>query len=172
MTEPGPLLLTERLALRPLGAVDLDDMLAVYGDADAMRWVGDGRPITGDACREWIDKTAANFAARGYGMCALVDRDTGAVAGFAGLVHPGGQEQVEIKYALRRARWGQGLATEAVAALLAHGRERFGLRRVEATTAPENAASHRVLEKVGMERGELRADEDGLPTQVFVWTGG
>ena len=143
MTDPAVLIRTERLVLRPMGPADLDAMLAVYGDADAMRWVGDGRPITDAECREWVAKTATNHAERGYGMCALVEREGGEVVGFGGLVHPGGQEQVEIKYALRRDRWGRGLATEAVAALLAHGRDFHGLRRVEATSAPENASPSR-----------------------------
>jgi hypothetical protein len=41
---------TERLQVRRWRASDLPDLWAVHGDADAMRWVGDGQPITEDAC--------------------------------------------------------------------------------------------------------------------------
>jgi len=65
-------------------------MLAVYGDADAMRWVGDGEPITHEACVKWLEVTENNYRVRGYGMFALVNRKTQEVLGFCGLVHPGG----------------------------------------------------------------------------------
>jgi RimJ/RimL family protein N-acetyltransferase len=87
-------------------------------------------------------------------------------------VHPPGRVQPEIKYALRRDCWGRGLATEAAAGLLAYAHAAFGIERVIATTAPENEASHRVLLKAGMQRGELRRNEDGSFTQFFVWTAG
>ncbi len=166
------LFVSKRLRARRLAPGDLADMLAVYGDADVVRWVGDGAVLDEAACRRWLDVTADNYDKRGYGMAALESREGGKVVGFCGLVHPGGQEQVEIKYALRRDCWGRGLATEAVTAMLAYGEQVLQLKRVIATTAPENEASHRVLLKVGMERGELRRDDDGDLIQVFAWKGG
>lgn len=167
---PGaPLFETARLRARRWRAGDFADLMAVYGDADAMRWVGDGTAISPEDCRRWLCVTHANYARRGYGMCALEDRFGGAVVGFAGLVHPGGQTEAEIKYALRRSHWGRGLATEAARALLAWGAATQGLRHVIATTDPENTASHRVLEKAGLRRGALRAEDDGSFTQLFEW---
>jgi [ribosomal protein S5]-alanine N-acetyltransferase len=160
---------TPRLRARHLEPGDVDRMLAVYGDPAVVRWVGDGKPLTRADCETWVEVTHRNYAARGYGMVALVERASGAVVGFCGLVHPGGQEEAEIKYALHRDWWGKGLATEAAVALLAYGASRFGLTHVIATTAPENEASHRVLLKAGMERGELRREDDSSLTQVFVW---
>ena len=160
---------TPRLRVRRIEAGDGGAMLAVYGDADAMRWVGDGRPLVPEQCEEWIGVTLRNYATRGYGMVAIVERTSDEVIGFCGLVHPGGQPDAEIKYALRRDRWGRGYATEAASALLAWGAATFGLREVIATTAPENAASHHVLLKAGMRRGELRHNGDGSRTQLFVW---
>jgi RimJ/RimL family protein N-acetyltransferase len=144
-------------------------MFAVYGDADAMRWVGDGGPITQEGCAKWLEVTANNYRVRGYGMFALLDRRTGEVVGFCGLVHPGGQVDAEIKYALKRSYWGAGLATEAASAMLAYGATKHNLAEIIATTAPENAASHRVLLKAGMRRAELRDNGDGTLTQVFRW---
>ena len=83
-------------------------MLAVYGDAEAMRWVGDGTPLSPEECDRWLVVTAENYAKRGYGMFALVERETGAVVGFCGLVHFGGQAEPEIKYALLRCGLGPG----------------------------------------------------------------
>lgn len=156
--------------MRRIEPGDGDAMLAVYGDADAMRWVGDGRPLQLEQCEEWIGVTLRNYATRGYGMVAIVEREGGQAIGFCGLVHPGGQLEAEIKYALRRDRWGHGFATEAARALISWGAATFGLREVIATTAPENKASHRVLLKAGLRRGELRHNGDGSCTQLFAWS--
>lgn len=160
---------TPRLGVRRIERGDGDAMFLVYGDAEAMRWVGDGRPLERAQCEEWIGVTLRNYATRGYGMVAIVERASDEVVGFCGLVHPGGQPDAEIKYALRRDRWGRGYATEAASALLAWGAATFGLREVIATTAPGNTASHHVLLKAGMRRGELRPNADGSHTQLFVW---
>lgn len=144
-------------------------MHAVYGDAQAMRWVGDGKPLDLAQCRHWIEVTLRNYATRGYGMFALASRDTGAVIGFCGLVHPGGQADAELKYALSRACWGKGLATEAAAAMLSFAASAKGIERVIATVDPDNIASQRVLLKAGMRLSADRQEEDGSATRVFVW---
>lgn len=53
-----------------------------------------------------------------YGDADVVERRAMDVIGFCGLVHPNGQPDAEIKYALRREQWGQGFASEAAAGLL------------------------------------------------------
>jgi RimJ/RimL family protein N-acetyltransferase len=160
---------TPRLIGRRLQSDDLNALIRVYGDADAMRWVGDGEPLDERECARWLEVTAANYRLRGYGMSALVARDSSRVIGFCGLVHPNGQEQPEIKYALEREHWGQGLATEAARAMLAYGAAAHGLRSVIATTDPDNKASHRVLEKAGMNVAGLHQHDDGGRTLMFCW---
>lgn len=172
------LFVTRSLVARHITRGDLDAMYATYSDPDAMRWVDDGQPIAYDDCARWVDVTLNNYATRGYGMSALCLRrpdgipedGMGEVIGFCGLVHPDGQVEPEIKYALRRAFWGRGLATEAAAGMLAHGARAFGMRRVIATIAPANAASQRVVGKAGMVFAETRVDPDGSPTAVWVWS--
>jgi RimJ/RimL family protein N-acetyltransferase len=160
---------TERLQGRKLTPDDLQAMLEVYGDADAMRWVGDGSPLTLDGAKQWIEVTENNYHKRGYGMFALVEKSSGNVIGFCGIVHPGGQQEAEVKYAFLRSHWGQGFATEAVRDLIDYGNRQHGLTYLIATVAPEHLASQNVLAKVGMLKGEVRIDEDGSQTQVFEW---
>lgn len=156
-----------RLRCRRWVREDFDALMAVYGDRDAMRWVGDGEPLTRDDCERWLDVTARNYTQRGYGMFALEDRAGGQVVGFVGLVHPGGQAEAEVKYAFAREHWGRGLATEAVRAMLDSAWTRFGLVEVIATVAPDNVASQRVLAKAGMRLRETRANDDGSRTLVY-----
>lgn len=162
---------TRRCTVRRWRSDDINHLMAVYGDAEAMRWVGDGQPITAEQCERWMDVTQANYASRGYGMYTVELTETKQVIGFVGLVHPGGQPEPELKYAYQRNCWGAGLATEVAAGVLRYAHEELGLRKVIATAAPDNEASHRVLSKAGMRRGQLMVYEDGSRTQVFIWEG-
>jgi RimJ/RimL family protein N-acetyltransferase len=163
-----PIFQTPRLEARHITTADVDSMLAVYGDPLVVRFVADGTPLDRARCEQWVEVTLRNYATRGYGMVALTERATGSIVGFCGLVHPLGQVEPEIKYALRHDCWGKGFATEAAVGLLGYARQ-LGLRQVIATTDPENEPSHRVLLKAGMERSELRLNGDGSFTQLFRW---
>lgn len=158
---------TRRLLIRRVAADDLDAMHDVYSDADAMRWVGDGSPLDRAGCARWIEITLANYARRGYGMYAVELAATGAVAGFCGIVHPNDQPEAEVKYALRRVHWGSGIASEAVQGLLRYAFDTLALPELIATTAPENAASQRVLRRAGFAEIEPRVAADGSCDRVF-----
>lgn len=161
---------TERLIVRRWRDSDLAALVAVYGDADAMRWVGDGNAITPEQCTDWLKVTCRNYDERGYGMFAVERKSPPGVIGFCGLVHPGGQAEPEIKYAYLRSAWGLGFATEAVVGLIQYGAKVHGLDHIIATTAPANLASHRVLFKAGMKQGKLVSEDDGEATQYFYWS--
>lgn len=148
---------------------DLPDVLAVYGDADAMRWVGEGKPLSREESIKWLEVTRTNYEKRGYGMFAVEEQKSQGVIGFCGIVHPGGQTEPEIKYAFRRSQWGRGFATEAVAGLISYAAATHRLRHIIATVALANVASQRVLLKAGMTRGKVRDEDDGGKVQLFYW---
>lgn len=176
MTTPA-VFTTDRLVARQIGPADAAALLAVYGDPEVVRWVGDGQPLTPELCEKWVKVTRRNVETRGYGMLALAlrhptDAQREVLVGFAGLVHPGGQPEAEIKYAFARPHWGRGYATEAARGLMDYGRRVLGLREVIATAAPQNLASHRVLRKAGLADDGLRHNDDGSVTQCFAWRAG
>jgi len=171
MNEPSTLFETRRLTVRRLTIDDVDALLSVYGDVEGMRFVGDGLPLQRDDCARWVVVTERNIAERGYGMSVIVDREDGGLVGFCGLVHPGGQEEAELKYALHRSRWGDGLASEAARGTVAWGRRVFGMSRVIATVAAGHDASIRVLQKCGFTQESERVAEDGSRTLVMAWHG-
>jgi ribosomal-protein-alanine N-acetyltransferase len=74
----------------------------------------------------------------------------GELIGYCGLLHLGVTGRVELLYALLPGCWGRGLATEAARACLRFALEETGLERVVAGADPPNAASLRVIEKLGM----------------------
>jgi len=157
---------TSRLLVRDWRRHDLPAILAIYADRDAMRYVGDGRPLDAAGVETWFEVTTRNYAERGYGMFAVIERSDATLVGCCGLVHPDGQRDAEVKYAFRRSHWGRGIASEVVPAILRHARDAHGLRRVIATSDEAHAASHRVLEKSGMIREGSRPEADGRMTLV------
>lgn len=164
----GLLFETERLRVRRMVPEDLAALIAVYSDPVAMRWVDDGEPISPGDAERWVEVTHANYRKRGYGMSVVESRESGATLGFCGLVHPGGQDQVEIKYALLRSHWGQGLGTEVASGMIAYGQREFGMERIIATVDAGNAASLHVLAKVGMVE-ESRTREDDEVVVLLAW---
>lgn len=160
---------TPRLGVRQPTVDDLAAMVAVYGDADAMRYVGDGEALTAERCEEWLAVIAQRYALKGYGMAALCRRSDGAVLGFCGVVHPNLRPLGEIKYALARADWGQGYATEAVRGMLDYMAKHFSPTQIAATVNPAHLRSQQVLSKAGMLKGGVRANTDGSFTQLFWW---
>ena len=147
----APTLTTARLRLRPAGSTDTDALHALWTDPKVRRWLWDDDVIPRATVEAVIADGAASFAAHGYGHWLVVD-DTDGVVGFCGLRRVVDGGEVELLYALAPAFWGKGYATEAARAVLAHGFDRVGLGRIVAQTDVPNAASVRVLERLGMTR--------------------
>ncbi|WP_268875115.1 GNAT family N-acetyltransferase [Neobacillus niacini] len=59
-------------------------------------------------------------------------------------------EETEIYYGIQEAYQGRGLSTEAAAAILDYGINTIGLKKIIATVHPENTASKKILEKIGL----------------------
>jgi [ribosomal protein S5]-alanine N-acetyltransferase len=152
-------LVTPRLLLRDFR---LSDEAAVHGyasDPTVTVFTGWG-PNDEAATREFIVQAAAepdSAVRRTYTLAAAL-RTTDEVIGSAGLV----VEDLDTKsgsigYVIHPAFWGRGYATEAAERLLQFGFTDLRLHRIWATCRPDNRASARVLEKVGMQlEGQLR----------------
>jgi len=144
---------TERLVLRPFRADDLDDVVAFHHDPEVQRftpWSARTRDETAGALAEWVLRVAA--AAPGdvidYG---IEERASGSVIGSV-IVFRGIDGGAEVGYALRRDRWGLGLASEAVAAMLAAAETAFGVTHWSARIERGNEASIRLIERLGFTR--------------------
>jgi len=144
---------TKRLTLRQFVPEDAAENYRIYSDAATMRFMGRG-PGSVEAEREQIRKHIANYYdTYGFGLWAVVLKETGRLIGRCGLLHQqieGGIE-IEVSYLLDRHYWGKGLATEAAREVVRAGFERFKLVRIVALIMPENTASISVAKKIGME---------------------
>jgi RimJ/RimL family protein N-acetyltransferase len=96
----------------------------------------------------------AHWAEHGYGWWAVEMRADGAFAGWNGLQYLPETGETEIGYLLGKPFWGRGLATEGALAGLGFGFEELGLGEIVAIVHPDNVASQRVIEKLGMSGGQ------------------
>ena len=160
-------LTTPRLVLRPWATGDLDDLYAMDGDDRVMQYIGTGMTgRTREQCAVGLERIFARAQAMpGFGLLHASLHDGGFVGG-CGVFQLEGTGDVEISYRLPHARWGRGFATEMARAVLAHGFDALGLPRIVGLTFPQNVASQRVLEKIGMQ-AEPDAVHYGHTMRVF-----
>ena len=158
---------TSRLQVRYLISDDLDAMFAVFSNPDVTKWMGDGSPLSRENCERWITVSHNNYANRGFGALAVIEKSTNAFIGVSGIVYDPERGEPEIIYAFDPGCWGKGYASELVPAMLAYGLDYCGLTYILATIAPENLASRKIVEKAGMNLEGEETDTDGLGTLIY-----
>jgi RimJ/RimL family protein N-acetyltransferase len=141
---------TSRLRMRMFRPADLDAMSEITRDAEVMRYIGHGRPLTREETRDNLANIVAAFRRRGFGRWALELKETGALVGYCGLSRGNEEVGVEVAYMLARGAWGRGLVLEAGRASLRYGFERLGVGSIAGLTMQDNWRSRRVLERLGM----------------------
>ncbi len=136
--------------------VAVRDLASSKRIADRCLWplYGSGRK----SARRWIGETRDRWSSGRGAEFAIELRRSGRMAGFIGLdgLDPR-HDSAELGFLLDERYWGNGYATEAAAVVLLFGFEGLKLNRIYARHLVSNAASARVLTKVGMKReGVLR----------------
>ncbi len=140
---------TARLRFRPLGETDLDALATLLGDPEIMAYYP--APKTREESADWIRRAQASYAAHGHGLWAIETHE-GEFVGDCGITWQSYDHTPvrEVGYHVRAEMQGQGYATEAAAACVEFVRERFAPTLLTAIIHPENTASRRVAEKLGM----------------------
>lgn len=157
---------TERLLLRPFREADLDDYARICADAEVMRHIGEGRPLTRAEAWRQMAFFLGHWQLRGYGLWAAELKASGALVGRIGLHNPAGWPGLEVGWLLGRACWGQGLATEGGRAALEYAFTRLGADHVISVIRPDNLRSVRVAERLG-ERFERRQVVNGAEALIY-----
>lgn len=172
MTQPYFIVLeTDRLILRRQVLEDLDDLWALYCNPEITRYIPDA-PRSRDEAKEeleWHMNGHPRFPE--LGLWATIHKETGKFIGRCGLLPwtIDGQDEVEVAYTIAQEFWGQGLATEAGHGILKYAFEKLHLTRLICLIDPENTASQKVAQKIGMSL-EKRVDGiagDNLPTLIY-----
>jgi RimJ/RimL family protein N-acetyltransferase len=160
MSLPTPTLPTARLRLRPFTDADADALFTLHSNAHVLRY-WDSPPWTEPARAARFVEKCRRLSEEGSGARVAVDRAAdGTFIGWCGLTQWNPDHRsASLGYCLDDTAWGHGYATEAARALLQWGFDTLDLNRVQAEADTRNAASARVLEKLGFVlEGTLRED--------------
>ncbi|MFB7513021.1 GNAT family N-acetyltransferase [Streptomyces sp. NPDC056144] len=157
---PTPELRTARLRLRPFTDADAAPLYALHSSTHAMRY-WDSPPWTDPARSQRFLTACRRIAEEGTGARVVAERlSDGAFLGWCGLTSWDPDfRSASLGYAFDPAAWGHGYATETAHAVLRWAFDTLDLNRVQAEADTRNAASARVLEKLGfLHEGTLRED--------------
>jgi ribosomal-protein-alanine N-acetyltransferase len=146
-----PELQTERLILRRMRLPDAEDMYDYARRPEVTRYLlWSPHPDIGHT-RDYLQYIATRYAAGSFYDWAVILKKNNRMIGTCGFTTIDcSNDAAEIGYVLNPDYRGQGIAPEAVRAVLAFGFERLALHRIEARFIEGNTASLRVMEKVGM----------------------
>jgi RimJ/RimL family protein N-acetyltransferase len=157
---------TDRLTLRMLRESDFDAYAEMCGDAEVMRYIGDGQPLARPMAWRNLAMMVGHWSLRGYGLWAVEERSSGVLVGRIGFWNPDGWPDFELGWTLRRAFWGRGYATEGARAALRLAFTQMGRPHVISLIHPDNAASIRVALRLG-ERLAGPIEVMGKPVLVY-----
>lgn len=163
---------TERLALRRLDVEqDAAFVLRLLNDPDWLTYIGDRGVRNLEDARHYLrEGPVASYARHGHGLYAVEDSTDGALAGICGLLRRDFLDGPDLGFAFLPDFRRRGYAFEASVAVLRHERRELGLERVFAVTSPDNAASIRLLGKLGFRPdGSIRPPGDAEKLVLHVY---
>jgi RimJ/RimL family protein N-acetyltransferase len=164
---------TERLLLEPLDVSRLEDFVALTTHPDTMRYWAPDRPFTSEKAERNFAASLARLREHGFGKRWVVAKEDRAGLGFTDTKYFGqscedvSPDEVEIGWMITPSAWGQGYGTEAGRAIRDEAFERLGLESIVAVHHPDNSASGRIMEKLGMAFERDVVDRDGWPYRLY-----
>ena len=160
---------TRRLRLEPLAASRLEDFVALAADPDTMRYWAPNGPFTRETAERNFATSLDRIREFDFGRRWIVSKESGSGLGFVDTKFFGescdevSPDEVEIGWMITPPAWGQGYATEAAKAIRDEAFQRLERKSIVAVHHPENAASRRVIEKIGMAFEKQVVTKDGWP---------
>lgn len=144
---------TVRLTIRPFVEGDASAMAEVLGDAEVMRF-SDSGPLNQVQVSDWLgERVEAYSLSPDFGRWAICETESEWAIGYIGLTQDEGrtaEREAELGFRLARRSWGRGYATEAAQAVVEAVFRAGRVDRLIGIVDPQNGASVRVLQKLGM----------------------
>ena len=161
---------TSRIRLREMTLDDLDDLHFILSDPIAMQYYP--KPFDRKMTTGWIEWNLRNYREHGFGLWAVIHKAGDRFIGDCGLTiqHVDGVDELEIGYHIIRSHWKQGFATEGAIACRDYVFDNLKRQRVISWMHPENIASRRVAEKVGMRLEKETINSSGRASVVYSMT--
>lgn len=148
----GIFLETKRLIINTPALTDGSYLYALQSDQQVMKYIGKG-VRTKEEVSVGLNKAIAHQKKHGFSLGCVFEKESGTFVGRAGLIYlayDDTQPNIEVGYALTKAAWNKGYATELAKALIDWGFQHLSVNKIVGVIKPDNERSRRVLEKVGM----------------------
>lgn len=159
---------TSRLFIRPAVMEDAYNLFTLNSDPEVVRYTGDASFTSMmDAQNIIKERMIAQFDKHKMSRFMVFLKD-GTFIGWSGLKYFPETNEVDLGYRFMKKFWGKGYATESSKAWLKHGFEILNLPKIIAKAMPENTASIKVMQKLGMTfRGYVHDPTDPMPLVLF-----
>lgn len=144
----------------------MEALHSLWTEEQVRRFLWDGEVIPLGSTRKIVEDSQTLFDEHGFGIWAVRERGSDELLGFAGYWHFRIPPVLELLFGVAPGHRNCGIATQAGGRLIRYAFEDLRLRTVEASTDFGNAASIRVLDKLGMQL-ERREVVDGLDTVFY-----
>lgn len=142
---------TTHLLIRPFTIDDAKDYWPLVRLPEVLRYTGEQpQQSLGDVREILLSRPLRDYAVHGFGRMVCMEKSSGRLVGFCGLKYLDDLREVDIGYRFLPDCWGKGYATESARAIIDDGVRRHGLSRLIGLVLPVNAASARVLGKLGL----------------------
>ncbi|HEY8410690.1 MAG TPA: GNAT family N-acetyltransferase [Pyrinomonadaceae bacterium] len=160
---------TERLILRHFNLDDAPFVLTLLNEPSFLHYIGDKKVRTLDDARQYITNgPRASYERHGFGLYRVELAGSNTPIGMCGLLKRDELPDPDIGFGFLPDYWNKGFAFEAATAVLTHARERLKLHRVLAIVNPDNDASIKLLEKLGLRFERMNGEVKlyALPDQL------
>ncbi|RVU02765.1 N-acetyltransferase [Mucilaginibacter limnophilus] len=163
------ILQTERLLLREFDLNDAPFILELLNTDEWVTNIGDFNVKTIDDAKGYLlSRPMEGYKKNGYGMWAVVIKETGQLIGMCGLIKRDTLDRPDIGYALLPQFTGKGYAFEMAEATLKYGMEKLYMQRIAAISIETNKPSINLLKKLGFSyEKQIRLSEDADELQLY-----
>jgi RimJ/RimL family protein N-acetyltransferase len=160
---------TDQLGLRELTMNDLQDWYQILSDEETMQYYPSAYDL--DKTRGWIDRNLGNYSKYGFGLWAIILKETNQFIGDCGItmqnIYGDGNSLPETGYHINKHFWRKGYASQAAKECLKYSFENLDFDEVFSFQKWTNVPSRKVAEKIGMSLRKEYADEKNIKTSVY-----
>lgn len=145
-----PTIKTARLTLRSFTLQDAESLHQILSITGVLEYFPNPDPPDLEHVQKLVQSRIDHWGDHDYGWWAVEPNGEGELIGWSGLLNLPETDEIEIGYLLSKPYWGKGLATESAIAGLDYGFNSLGIEKIIGIVHPENVASQKVLEKIGL----------------------
>jgi len=156
-----PTIGTTRLTLRHFTHLDAEPLHKILGVPGVLEYFPSSDPPDLERVQKLVQRQIDHWDEHDFGWWAVIPKAGEELIGWSGLQYLPESDEIEVGYLLGKPHWGKGLATESAAAGLVFGFDSLGVEKIIGIVHPENFASQKVLEKIGLKFQE-RAEYFGM----------